>query len=81
MSTRAANFALVSPPPAGVNCTAKSRAARFTSLKHSYRPDRLVFDSTTQLVRHRGRTVAVSTGADVPARLQRVLRRLGRLLR
>ena len=57
------------------------KAARFPSLKRSYRPDRLVLDGTTRLVRHRGRTVSVSTGADVPVRLQRLLRRLGRLLR
>jgi hypothetical protein len=57
------------------------KAARFRSLKRRYEPDFRVFDGTTQTVRHNGRSVSVYTGADVPARLSRVLRRLSRLMR
>jgi hypothetical protein len=55
-------------------------AARFKTLKQSYEPDVIVFDGITQTVRHRGRSVSVSTGAqDVPRRLSRLLRVLGRI--
>ena len=56
-------------------------AARFGSLKRSYEPDEQVFDGTTQSVRYKGFEVSVYTGADVPDRLGRVLRRLGNLMR
>jgi hypothetical protein len=56
-------------------------AARFGSLKRSYRPDVPVSDGTTQSVRYKGFEVSVSTGADVPDRLARVLRRLSNLMR
>jgi hypothetical protein len=56
-------------------------AARFGSLKRSYRPDVPVSDGTTQSVRYKGFEVSVSTGADVPDRLVRVLRRLSNLMR
>jgi hypothetical protein len=56
-------------------------AARFGSLKRSYRPDVPVFDGTTQSVRYKGFEVSVYTGADVPDRLERVLRRLSGLMR
>jgi hypothetical protein len=56
-------------------------AARFGSLKRSYRPDVPVFDGTTQSVRYKGIEVDVSSGADVPDRLARVLRRLSNLMR
>jgi hypothetical protein len=55
-------------------------AARFTSLKRSYEPDAIVPDGITQIVRHRGKSVSVSTGAHhVPRRLSRLLRVLGRI--
>jgi hypothetical protein len=57
------------------------KAAHFRSLKRRYEPDLRVFDGTTQTVRHNGRSVSVFTGADVPARLARVLRRLSRVMR
>jgi hypothetical protein len=57
------------------------KAARFRSLKRRYEPDFRVFDGTTQTVRHNGRSVSVFTGANVPARLARVLRRLSRVMR
>ena len=56
-------------------------AARFGSLERSYRPDVPVFDGTTQSVRYKGFEVSVSSGAQVPDRLARVLRRLSRLMR
>ena len=56
-------------------------AARFGSLKRSYRPKAPVSDGITQSVRYKGFEVDISTGADVPDRLARVLRRLGGLLR
>ena len=57
------------------------KAARFATLKRRYEPDVLVFDGITEAVRYRGRTVSVSSGAHPPARLERVLRRLARLVR
>jgi hypothetical protein len=56
-------------------------AARFGSLKRSYRPKVPVSDGITQSVRYKGFEVTISTGADVPDRLARVLRRLSGLLR
>lgn len=56
-------------------------AARFGSLKRSYRPKAPVSDGITQSVRYKGFEVDISTGADVPDRLARVLRRLGGLMR
>jgi hypothetical protein len=56
-------------------------AARFGSLKRSYRPDVPVFDGTTQSVRYKGIEVDVHTAAEVPDRLGRVLRRLSGLMR
>jgi hypothetical protein len=56
-------------------------AARFGSLKRTYRPKVPVSDGITQSVRYKGFEVAVSTGADVPDRLARVLRRLSNLMR
>jgi hypothetical protein len=57
------------------------RAARFRSLKRTYRPATPVFDGITQTVRYRGRAVTVTSGARIPARLTRVIARLARLLR
>jgi hypothetical protein len=56
-------------------------AARFGSLKRTYRPKVPVSDGITQSVRYKGFEVSVSTGADVPDRLARVLRRLSNLMR
>ena len=55
--------------------------ARFKTLKRSYSPKYVVNDGVSQSVTYKGRTVFVSTGAKYPARLQRVLRRLARLMR
>ena len=57
------------------------KAARFTSLKRRYAPPYVVNDGITETVTYKGRSVSASTGADFPARLHRVLRRLGRLMR
>lgn len=57
------------------------RAAHFGMLKRRYEPGGRVFDGTTQTIRYRGRAVSVSSGADIPARLSRVLSRIARLLR
>ena len=57
------------------------RDARFSTLKRRYRPSRTVFDGIGQSVRYRGKTVSVSTGAEYPRRLARVLERLARLMR
>jgi hypothetical protein len=56
-------------------------AARFSSLKRSYRPAYTVADGITEVVTYKGRAVSVSTGAKVPKRLDRVLSRLARLMR
>jgi hypothetical protein len=56
------------------------KAARFKSLKKSYRPRYVVNDGITQTVTYKGHTVSVSTGSKAPKRLQPVLERLGRLL-
>ena len=55
--------------------------ARFKTLKRSYRPRYVVNDGIAQAVTYKGRTVSVSTGAKYPARLERLLGRLGRLMR
>jgi hypothetical protein len=55
--------------------------ARFSTLKRSYRPRYVVNDGIGQSVTYKGRSVSVSTGAKYPARLHRLLARLGRLLR
>jgi hypothetical protein len=57
------------------------KAARFSSLKRVYRPDSVVNDGLAQTVTDRGHRVVVYTGADFPARLHAVIRRLGRLMR
>ena len=55
--------------------------ARFSTLKRRYRPKDVVNDGIAQSVTYKGRSVSVSTGAKYPARLQRLLQRLGRLMR
>jgi hypothetical protein len=57
------------------------KAAHFGSLRRFYGPTRIVNDGITQTVAYKGHLVSVSTGGDPPARLERVLRRLGRLMR
>ena len=57
------------------------KSARFSTLKRVYRPRYVVNDGIAQSVTYKGRSVTVSTGATYPARLQRLLRRLGRLMR
>ena len=49
--------------------------------KQSYRPKYIVNDGIGQSVTYKGRSVSVSTGARYPARLHRLLRRLGRIMR
>lgn len=55
--------------------------ARFSTLKRTYRPKNVVNDGMSQDVTYKGRSVSVSTGASYPARLDRLLRRLSRLMR
>jgi hypothetical protein len=57
------------------------KRARFSTLKRSYQPKYMVNDGISQSVTYKGRSVSVSTGAEYPARLGRLLRRLGRLMR
>jgi len=55
------------------------RAARFKSLKATYKPDVVAPDSGYQSVRRNGHTVTVFDGADAPRRLERLLSNLARL--
>ena len=57
------------------------KAARFRTLKRDYQPEGIVLDGTTTVVRYRGRSVSVYSGAVLPKRLERVIGRLSRLLR
>ena len=57
------------------------RHARFSTLKRTYQPRYVVNDGVGESVTYKGRSVSVSTGAEYPARLHRLLRRLGRLMR
>jgi hypothetical protein len=57
------------------------KAAKFKTLKRSYAPDGQVFDGTTQVIHYRGKSVSVSSGAELPARLAKVINRLSRILR
>lgn len=57
------------------------KSARFKTLKRTYQPKYVVNDGVGESVTYKGRSVSVSTGATYPARLQRLLRRLGRLMR
>jgi hypothetical protein len=54
-------------------------ASRFRSLKAEYKPEVIVFDGTVESVRHKGHTVSVTTGAEIPRRLDRLLNTLSRL--
>jgi hypothetical protein len=56
------------------------KAARFSSLKRVYGSKGVVNDGITQTVAYKGHQVSVSTGGDPPARLERLLRRLSRLM-
>jgi hypothetical protein len=55
--------------------------ARFKTLKRSYQPKYVVNDGVGRSVTYKGRSVSVYTGATYPDRLDRLLRRLGRLMR
>jgi hypothetical protein len=57
------------------------RAAKFKTLKRSYKPKVTVFDGTTQRLTYRGRSVSIHTGAEIPKRLSTVLRRISRIMR
>ena len=57
------------------------KAARFKTLKSSYKPKAQVFDGTTTVIRYRGRSVSVYSGADVPKRLATAISRVARLMR
>jgi hypothetical protein len=57
------------------------KAARFSTLKRQYKPEFQVFDGTTQTVRYRGKAVSIYTEAKIPERLERVLRRISRIMR
>jgi hypothetical protein len=57
------------------------KRARFKTLKRTYQPKYVVNDGVGQSVTYKGRSVSVYTGAKYPDRLQRLLRRLGRLMR
>ena len=57
------------------------KAARFKTLKTSYKPEAQVFDGTTTVIRYRGRSVSVYSGAEIPKRLATVMNRLGRIMR
>ena len=58
------------------------KAAKFRTLKRQYKPKFQVFDGTVQTVRYNGRGVSIYSGADnIPQRLQKVIRRLARLMR
>lgn len=72
-------FTLTAKQLRGLRCDLKN--ARFSTLKRSYRPKYVVNDGIAQAVTYNGRTVSASTGAKYPARLERLLERLGRLLR
>jgi hypothetical protein len=54
--------------------------ARFGSLRPAYGADTAVADGITETVRHGGHKVVVETGGDPPARLERLLDRLARML-
>ena len=57
------------------------KTARWSSLKREYRPKVTVFDGITQSVSYRGKRVTISTGADVPDRLERVIVRIRRIMK
>ena len=57
------------------------KAARFKTLKRAYSPEGQVFDGTTEVIRYRGRSVSVSSGAEIPKRLAAVVSRLSRIMR
>ena len=57
------------------------KAARFKTLKRDYQPKGILLDGTTTIVRYRGRSVSVYSGAELPKRLEKVINRLSRLLR
>jgi hypothetical protein len=72
-------FALSAKQLSGLKRDLKN--TRFKTLKRSYQPKYVVNDGIVESVTYKGRSVSVSTGATYPARLHRLLRRLGRLMR
>ena len=79
--TRGAPRSFTVPPRQLRALKRELKAARFRTLKRRYQPDLPVFDGATQTVTYNGRSVSVYSGADGPARLTRVIRRLSRLMR
>lgn len=57
------------------------KAAKFSTLKRRYEPKATVFDGISTNVTYKGKTVTVTSGANPPERLNKVLNRLGRLVR
>jgi hypothetical protein len=57
----------------------KSRLEGWRRFKASYEPDVLVLDGITVSARAKGHRVSVSTGADAPRRVDRVMALLSRL--
>jgi hypothetical protein len=57
------------------------KKARLKSLKRSYQPEFPVMDGQTHTVSYKGRSISVYAEAKIPKRLDRVMRRLGRLMR
>ena len=55
------------------------REAEFSTLKRRYKPKYPVSDGTVQTVHYRGHSVAIYSGAELPARLERVLTQLNRV--
>jgi hypothetical protein len=58
------------------------KAAKFKTLKRQYKPKFQVFDGITQTIRYRGKAVSIYSGAEnIPDRLEKVLRRISRIMR
>jgi hypothetical protein len=57
------------------------KAARWSSLKRTYDTKYPVLDGISESATYKGKTVVVTQNAKAPKRLERVLRRLSRLLR
>jgi len=57
----------------------KARLEGWRRFKASYKPEVIVFDGITVSARAKGHRVSVSTGADAPRRVDRVMGLLSRL--
>jgi hypothetical protein len=73
------SFTLTAKQLSGLKLDLKK--ARFKSLKRSYQPEFPVMDGQTHTVSYKGRSISVYAEAKIPKRLDRVMRRLGRLMR